>query len=202
MSKTIPITGRMIRAVRKLHRPELGGWPIRMERNGQVAVYPRKNEFTGHHVSIFGIGGIQPGDNDRDRGHKDRKVHAYTLSTIHPDRLNEILCGAKGGVCTGHISGITCGNSRTMNAEQSEPPTPTHRLKDKPSLTARCWQYTKTNHRPMWVCRNFHDMGDRCLRYRNGHKVNPGDWIIDTGRGFTVLYASEFETCFEPVPSE
>lgn len=55
MKRTTPITGYMIRAVRKLYRPEHGGWPIRMERYGAVAVYRHKNPQTGRHVRFFGI---------------------------------------------------------------------------------------------------------------------------------------------------
>lgn len=36
------------------------------------------------------------------------KIHAYTLTILHPKRLNGMLCGKPGGVCTGHIPGVTC----------------------------------------------------------------------------------------------
>jgi hypothetical protein len=57
--KTTPITGRMIRAVRNLYCESSGGWPIRMERNGQVAVYPAKNPYTGHHHRLLAISPVK-----------------------------------------------------------------------------------------------------------------------------------------------
>ena len=36
------------------------------------------------------------------------KIHAYTLTILHPKRLNGMLCGKPGGISTGHIPGVTC----------------------------------------------------------------------------------------------
>lgn len=55
----IRITGRMIRAVRNLYKPGLGGWPVRMTHGGEVAVYPYKNPTTGRHAKVYAIRSIR-----------------------------------------------------------------------------------------------------------------------------------------------
>lgn len=49
-------------------------------------------------------------------------VHAYTLSTLHPKRLNAKLCGEKRGsaLVTGHVCQMTCGRCLRIIAQSQK----------------------------------------------------------------------------------
>ena len=81
---------------------------------------------------------------------------------------------------------------------------PTHELRDPgPHETCgvRAWRYLKTNPIPLWVVRNFHDLGNARLTHRSGYSVPEGDWIIDLGGIATVLTDQEFNDTFIPLSS-
>jgi hypothetical protein len=75
---------------------------------------------------------------------------------------------------------------------------PTH---TNPETHARvtAWHYLSTSPIPIWVARNFHDIGNGKRTHRSGYAVPEGDWIIDLGGSAIVLTDAEFQKCFEPV---
>ena len=55
----IPITMGIIRRIRRLYSEHSGGWPIRMEHDGAVALYPAKNPHSGRHHRLGAIRGLK-----------------------------------------------------------------------------------------------------------------------------------------------
>jgi len=76
---------------------------------------------------------------------------------------------------------------------------PTHKMNGGEELdVVRAWRYLKTSPVPLWVFRNFHDLGDGKLTHTTGaYAVTQGDWIVDVGSSIaTVLTDPEFTTHF------
>ncbi len=76
--------------------------------------------------------------------------------------------------------------------------THTHRLIERDERV-RAWRYLSTAPIPIWVARNFHDIGDGKRTHRTGYAVPEGDWIIDMGGMATVLTDAEFHKTFQPL---
>lgn len=83
--------------------------------------------------------------------------------------------------------------------------TPTHQTTTSDNQDVVAWQNKEGNYVPMWVFRNFHDLGGRgVLSHRNGAKVNRGDWIVrladPTQQVALVFTDAEFRSCFREIP--
>ncbi len=68
------------------------------------------------------------------------------------------------------------------------------------STKVRAWRFLKTEAIPVWVTKNFHDLGDGRRTHRSGYSVPEGDWIIDIGSTITVLTDAEFTKHFTACP--
>lgn len=81
--------------------------------------------------------------------------------------------------------------------------TPTHRLKgsSEEKHKARCWQFVRSSGFPIWVARNFHDLGGGVLTHQTGQIVHEWDWIVNTPGKFMVLTPAEFESSMEAISS-
>ena len=73
----------------------------------------------------------------------------------------------------------------------------THRSIAEDYLVA-AWQYKKGSPRPVWIARDFHDLGDGHLSHHSGVKVNEGDWIVsDKHTIATTVTDEEFHKLFK-----
>ncbi len=75
---------------------------------------------------------------------------------------------------------------------------PTHQFKGKGQHDAICWRYSKTAAIPVWVARNFHNIGDEGLTHRSGEVLKEGQWVIrDTEKpACTILDDATFHRLF------
>lgn len=84
----------------------------------------------------------------------------------------------------------------------------THQMIAPPHSDAVAWRNVKGNWIPVWVARNFHDLGGHdmgepgTLAHRSGEQCAPGDWIV-TDPEAKVAYVfkdQEFSGLFRELP--
>jgi hypothetical protein len=86
----------------------------------------------------------------------------------------------------------------SMKYGTGNPAPPTH-VNPETLAKVTAWRYLATAPIPIWVARNFHNVGDGKRTHRSGYAVPEGDWIIDMGGMATVLTDAEFHKTFRPV---
>lgn len=91
-------------------------------------------------------------------------------------------------------------SAKTEMAIEARPiVTATHKGKQG-GARVRAWRYLPTAPRPLWVFRNFHDLGDGKLTHVSSYVVQEGSWIVNDGAGHATVWSNEeFEKCFEAV---
>lgn len=81
---------------------------------------------------------------------------------------------------------------------------PTHQLKTGTNRDVCAWQNDRKSSVPIWVFRNFHDLGGAgVLTHRSGEKVQIGDWIcidMENRKNAIVLTNGEFQEWFVEIP--
>jgi hypothetical protein len=79
---------------------------------------------------------------------------------------------------------------------------PTHQLKMWPHTDVRAWRFERRSARPLWVFRNFHELGAGSLTHRSGEKAHEGNWIVAVDGVALVLTHDEFQLCFREIQND
>jgi hypothetical protein len=83
---------------------------------------------------------------------------------------------------------------------------PTHQLRNGTHEDVTAWRFLKDAPMPVWVFRNFHDLGGGriCLHHRSGQRVYLGEWVVKLPEKEVaiVLKDAEFHKCFVELSQE
>jgi len=89
-----------------------------------------------------------------------------------------------------------------MTIKQAGAPVGSTHINELPGAKVVAWHFLATSPIPIWVARNFHDLGDGNgkLTHVCGYSVNEGEWIVATGIQAIILTDQEFTGLFKPLP--